>query len=270
LVDHMAVIFPFEAQFYKAHQVTVSFVGHPLLDTIPIQENPPSLQYAEDTMTIGLVPGSREKEVTTLLPVMLESARIMKQKIPTVRFAVSCARSVSKDVVSEIVAPYLSDLSVDVINGPVTQVFKKSLMIIAASGTVTLEAALYGVPSVIVYKLSPMSYWLGKRLIKVKYIGIVNLIAKKELMPELIQDDASPAKIAETVATMVTDKSKIIKTREEMLRIRELLGGPGASDRVACIALQLCEQKDAGQGPNKKSTPDGYIRGIFAKIFRRG
>jgi lipid-A-disaccharide synthase len=112
-------------------------------------------------------------------------------------------------------------------------------MLVAASGTVTLEAALYGIPTVIVYKVSPLSYWLGKRLIKVKYIGIVNLIVQKELLPELIQDHASPQTIADTVTTMINDPQRLGQIEEELLRIRDLLGGAGASDRVAGIVLDL-------------------------------
>jgi len=102
-----------------------------------------------------------------------------------------------------------------------------------------LEAALYGIPMVIVYKVSPLSYWLGKRLIKVKHIGIVNLIAQKELLPELIQDNASPQTIAETVTAMIGDPEKLKQIEKELFCIRDLLGGAGASDRVARIALNL-------------------------------
>jgi lipid-A-disaccharide synthase len=112
-----------------------------------------------------------------------------------------------------------------------------------------LEAALYGIPMVIVYKVSPLSYWLGKRLIKVKHIGIVNLIVQKELLPELIQDNASPRTIAETVIAMINDQDRLRRIEKELSSIRDLLGGAGASDRVARIALDLIGQPSLAPSP---------------------
>ncbi|MBC2742173.1 MAG: lipid-A-disaccharide synthase [Desulfosarcina sp.] len=239
LVNHMAVILPFEVPFYREHHVPVTFVGHPLLDRIlPLPGRQPSSTLSTEPV-IGLIPGSREKEVTTLLPVMLEAAKIIKRYLPTARFVVSCAESINEDLVLSVVSQYASTLEIEIIRESVVQVFKQSQLLVAASGTVTLEAALYGVPMVIVYKVSPLSYWLGKRLIKVKHIGIVNLIVQKELLPELIQDNASPQIIAETVTDMINDPERLKQIKEELFRVRDLLGGAGASDRVARIALDL-------------------------------
>lgn len=239
LVDHMAVILPFEAPFYRKHQVPVTFVGHPLLDRIqpePIAQSP--VPHSKGPV-IGLIPGSREKEVSTLLPIMLEAAKEIKQDLPAASFLVSCAESMKESLVTGIVSPYTSTLEVEVIKGSVDQVFKQSQLLVAASGTVTLEAALFGIPTVIVYKVSPFSYWLGKRLIKVKHIGIANLICQKELQPELIQDDASPQNIAETITSMMSDQERLMRLKEKLSSVRDLLGGAGASDRVAKIALDL-------------------------------
>jgi lipid-A-disaccharide synthase len=137
------------------------------------------------------------------------------------------------------VRQHVSGIEIETIKGSVVDVFRQSTMVVAASGTVTLEAALYGTPMVVIYKVSPLSYWLGKRLIKVKHIGIVNLIAQKELLPELIQDNASPQTVAETVTTMIRDPKRLRQMEKELLGIRDLLGGAGASDRVAQIALNL-------------------------------
>ena len=203
LVDHMAVILPFEAAFYRKHHVPVTFVGHPLLDRIlPMVDRQASTTQTKKPI-IGLLPGSREKEVSTLLPVMLEAAKLIRRQLPAVRFVVSCSESIKDDLVMDIVRQHASRLEIETIKGSVVDVFRQSQMMVAASGTVTLEAALYGIPMVIVYKVSPLSYWLGKRLIKVKHIGIVNLIVQKELLPELIQDNASPQTIAETVTAMI-------------------------------------------------------------------
>ena len=239
LVDHMAVILPFEAAFYRKHHVPVTFVGHPLLDRILPMVGRQSSTSQSKKLIIGLLPGSREKEVSTLLPVMLEAAQIIRRQLPAARFVVSCSDSIKYDLVMNLVRQHASMLEIELIKGSVVEIFRQSKMIVAASGTVTLEAALYGIPMVIVYKVSPLSYWLGKRLIKVKHIGIVNLIAQKELLPELIQDNASPQTIAETVTAMINDQERLKQIEKELLCIRDLLGGAGASERVARIALDL-------------------------------
>lgn len=239
LVDHMAVILPFEAAFYRKHHVPVTFVGHPLLDRILPMVSRQSSTTQTKIPIIGLLPGSREKEVSTLLPVMLEAANIVRRQLPAVRFVVSCSESINDDLVMDLVRQHASGLEIETIKGSVVDVFRQSQMLVAASGTVTLEAALYGIPMVIIYKVSPLSYWLGKRLIKVKHIGIVNLIVQKELLPELIQDSASPQTIAETVTAMISDPEGLKQIEKELFCIRDLLGGAGASDRVARIALNL-------------------------------
>ena len=239
LVDHMAVILPFEAPFYRKHRVPVTFVGHPLLDRIVPETAPRPPETPSGGPVIGLIPGSREKEVTTLLPVMLKAAGIIKRDLPAARFVVSCAESIDEQLLQGVVRQYAGPHEISIVKGSVVQVFTQSQLLVAASGTVTLEAALYGVPTVIVYKVSPLSYWLGKRLIKVKHIGIVNLIARKEVLPELIQDDASPQTIAETVNDMVADPARLEQIKKQLLSMKDKLGGAGASDRVAAIALDL-------------------------------
>lgn len=240
LVDHMAVIFPFEASFYRKHQVPVTFVGHPLLDRIAPVAAPALSSDFQDAPTVGLLPGSREKEVSTLLPVMLEACKKIQKVYSNARFNVSCSDSIHADRMMDIVNRHNADLDVDVIKGRVEQVIRNSQILVAASGTVTLEAALYGVPTVIVYKVSPTSYWLGRRLIKVKHIGIVNLIVQKSLLPELIQDDASPENIAGKIIQMVNDPRLYMQISDALSHVRKRLGGSGASDRVARIALNLC------------------------------
>lgn len=243
LVDHMAVILPFEAPFYRKHRVPVTFVGHPLLDSIsPVSSQPVSTKISTQP-TIGLLPGSREKEVITLLPIMLEAAKRIQRNLASAKFIVSCSGSINADLLTAVVDQYASTLDVKIIKGSAARVFKQSQMLVAASGTVTLEAALYGVPMVIIYKVSPLSYWIGKRLIKVKYVGIVNLIVQKELLPELIQENASPQMIAKTVTGLISDREKFREIKAELLRVKDILGGVGASDRVAGIAFNLIRER---------------------------
>jgi len=244
LVDHMAVILPFEAAFYQDHQVPVTFVGHPLLDNaLPQGPGPAAIPGTPgmDQPIIGLLPGSRTREVVSLLPVMIQAAMIIHQSLPTARFKVSCAATIDRDLVQNLIRQHAADLDIEILGTPVKQVFQQSHILVAASGTVTLEAALNGVPTVIIYKISSLSYWLAKRLIKVKYIGIANLIFDKEVLPELIQEKASPETVAATILAMIHDRKKVVAIKEELLRLRDLLGDPGASDRVAGIALDLIQ-----------------------------
>jgi len=243
LVDHMAVILPFEASFYRKHRVPVTFVGHPLLDRIPPKTEKSLEGPIPGETTIGLLPGSRGKEVATLLPVMLEAARLVKQRMPAVKFLVSCSPSIDAALLESTVEQFASSLDIQIVKGAVGSVFQRSRMIVAASGTVTLEAALNGIPTIIVYKVSPLSYWLGKRLIKVNHIGIANLIARKELFPELIQENATPAAIADTTWDLLSDMKKFNRIKAELAGIRGRLGGAGASDRVAAIAMDLIRRQ---------------------------
>ncbi|MFP4347324.1 MAG: lipid-A-disaccharide synthase [Desulfococcaceae bacterium] len=238
-VDHMAVILPFEQHFYQRHKVPVTFVGHPLMDRphqLPSADvNDPS----EPVAVIGLLPGSRDGEVEKLLPEMLKAANLLQKRDPDLSFLISLSDSVNETRVRDILSRHRGTATVEILDQGVEAVFQRSDFVIAASGTVTLEAAIAGIPMVIIYKVSPASYRLGKALIRVDHISLVNLISGKRLVPELIQADASPMKIADTVEKMLSDTSGLKRIREELVMIRERLGGPGASDRVAQIALNL-------------------------------
>lgn len=240
-VNHMAVILPFEARFYEQHGVPVTFVGHPLMDTelghIPFGDSP---QPIGDEPVIGLLPGSRIGEVRKLLPVMLDAAGLLARRNPSIRFLLSQAPGIPTDLLR-------SELSVDgtvpiEISRNLLDIFRRSILVIAASGTVTLQAAIAGVPSIIVYKVSPLSYHLGKRLIRVPFIGLINLIAGKRIVPELIQEDADATTIADTVLKLTGDPERLSSIRNDLIEARRLLGGPGASERAARIALSLMER----------------------------
>jgi len=235
LVNHLVVILPFEKEFFKKHGVPVSYVGHPLLDG-----GPSSVKWNEkkDTTVIGLMPGSRDSEIGKHLPVMLEAASLIVRKMNRVKIAVSLAPTVKREYVEKIVEKY-GAYDYDIVSGGADQILKRCSLVVAASGTVTLEAAIAGVPMVIIYRVSPVSYRLGKAMIKVPNICLVNLIAGREIVPELIQESATPANIADEVLKILRDSGKIESMRNELIGIRNLLGGPGASSRVADIAISM-------------------------------
>lgn len=238
LVDHMVVIFPFEVDFYKEWNVPVTFVGHPLLDSMQLKATE---EKAEDLsgngFLVGLLPGSRNEEVTRLLPTMVRVAEILSEQIEGICFAIPVASSVGRAVVETIVQG--GKARILILSDRLRDILDEAKLVITASGTVTLEAAIAGTPMIIVYKVSPFTYWLGKHLVRVEHIGLANLVAKRPIVPELIQADASAEKIADQALRMLGDKKGLIQMRLELLRVAESLGTPGASRRAAEVALTM-------------------------------
>ena len=239
LVNHVAVILPFEEDFYRKHKIPATFVGHPLLDNNLSQQDTALEKPAEDVTTVGLLPGSRDREIDRLLPLMLDAARILARQISNVKFIISQTPALKRNYMEGIIRKHGGTAGFEIITGDVRKVLERCELVIAASGTVTLEAAICGTPMVIIYKVSPASYWLARAMVRVKHIGLVNLIAGKEIVPELLQDKASPRKIADKVFEMLSDASGLERLRNELLGINDALGGPGASERVADIAVSM-------------------------------
>lgn len=236
LVDEMVVILPFEADFYKEHDIPVTFVGHPLLDNISPDDFNNTLNKKGPPI-IGLLPGSRSEEVERLLPVMIEAAGIISEEVREVKFIIPVAPSLNKDKAEKMLQGSMADISIA--QGNVYEVLKSAVLVISASGTATLEAAIFGTPMLIVYKVSPLSYWLGTKLIRVKYAGLANLIAGEEIVPELIQEKASPENIAEHALRLLRDKKARAEMQQQLNAIRKELGDPGASDMAAKVALRM-------------------------------
>ena len=242
LVDHMAVILPFEQQFYIENKVPATFVGHPLLDTPLPTADQIFATGVEGHGTIGLVPGSRENEIARHLPVMLDTAEILKDSLKHVRFIISHAPSVDRQQIDAIVAAHPCRMDFEVSSDTVETVFERSDMIVAASGTVTLQAALHGTPMVIIYKVSPISFMMARALVRVPHIGLVNLVAGQQLVPEFVQKDAQAANISSAVADMLADRVQLNYLKKQLFDLRDVMGGAGASDRVAQLALEMLQK----------------------------
>ena len=173
---------------------------------------------------------------------MLSAAQRLTRQIPKLKFAVSLAPTVKRELVDSVIKTHGGNIRSEIISEGVDQVFQRCGFAIVASGTVSLEAAISGTPMVIIYRVSPLSYWLGRVLIHVRHIGLVNLIAGREIVPELIQGEASPQNIAAKVAAMLSDAAGLNQLRNQLRSTVSALGGPGASARTAAVAMALLEK----------------------------
>lgn len=241
VVDRMAVVFPFEVPFYEKEGVPVTFVGHPLVDTVrPTMtrvEAQASFGLDPARKTVGLFPGSRKGEIRHLLPTILEAAALLRQRFPELQFILPLASSLA----AADLAPYLESAGLDikVVEGKGYDVIQVCDAIITVSGTVTLEIALLEVPMVIIYRVSPLTYQVGKRLIRVDHIGICNIVAGERVVRELIQDDAQPAWIAEEISAILSDDVYARDMRAKLAGVREKLGSGGGSANVARLVVEM-------------------------------
>ena len=240
-VDRIAVIFPFEKKFYKERGVEVDFVGHPLLDAAPpeLKESPVinGKGFKKDYPVLGLLPGSRGDEVRNLLPLMIESVEILSARYNGLKCILPLASTVSRELVQSIINN--SSAYIEISRSDIYKTLARCDMALIASGTATLEAAIMGIPMIIVYKVSTISHMIGKMVIKVPHIGLVNLVAGKEVVPELIQDEVTPAGIVREVIAILDSDRKREGMIKELKVVRERLGGEGASMRTAEIAVKM-------------------------------
>jgi lipid-A-disaccharide synthase len=237
-VDHMAVILPFEASIYESHGIPVSFVGHPLLDDMGAAAEMPTPCAEMTEPMVALMPGSRHDEVRRLLPIMLNAAAILQNNDQRIRFVVSCAPSIDHAYIQDIIGQH-SITRIGITHDRASRIFETCCLSIVASGTVSLEAAIQAVPTIIIYEVSQLSYWLGKMLVDVPHIGLANLIAGKRVLPELVQKEATAPNIARIAGELMTNDNAYNTMQDELKHIRQMLGKPGAADRVAEIACRL-------------------------------
>jgi lipid-A-disaccharide synthase len=245
LVNAMIVVLPFEVDIYKKVGVDVRFVGHPLTDVVrsSYTQQEAREQFGLDAgkRTIALLPGSRTKEIAYLLPVMLAAAGILKKRYQNLQFVLPVAHTLSEDFVRTFIAA--TDVPVTVVDGRVYDVLRASDAAIVTSGTATLETGLMAVPMVIVYRVSKLSSIIGRMLIDVKHIGLVNIVAGERVVPELVQEESTPENIANAIMPMLDDQEQYSRVQNRLARIRTELGEAGASSRVASVVLEFLKGK---------------------------
>ncbi|MBI2914300.1 MAG: lipid-A-disaccharide synthase [Firmicutes bacterium] len=242
----VASVFAFEDEFYREAGADVTFVGHPLLDMVKpgMSEKEARRLFNLDTASpvFGILPGSREQEIRLLLPLMLRAAEAIKESVPEAQFVIPVAHTVSGDELQPYVAN--SSLSVSLVEGRLYDVLNVCELAMITSGTATLEAALLGVPHVAVYKVSAPTYLVMKRLIRIPYVSLPNIVAGKRVIPELLQHEATPDRLAALLLHLYQNGVERDAMSAELREIRGKLGSPGAVGRVAEMVVSL----GAGQG----------------------
>ncbi|MDD2801923.1 MAG: lipid-A-disaccharide synthase [Methylobacter sp.] len=244
VIDMMAVIFPFETAYYDAENVPVRYVGHPSVDKVhPLHskaEDLVSYKLNQNNPIVGLLPGSRANEIKRMLPVMLAAAEQLQVSFPGIQFVLPQADSIS----DALLQAYLksSSINVTVVKNQPYDVIQCCDAVMTTSGTATLEISLLTVPMVIVYKLAPITYWLGRWLVNIPFIGLPNIVAGKAIVKELIQHEANPEKLAAEVQRILSDDQYAAQMRENLSRVKQQLGQGGGSKAMAELALEMLQQ----------------------------
>ena len=243
-VDHVVVILPFEPERYRRAGVPCTFVGHPLLDVVAPQYDRAKLRsqfgLSESAPVVGLLPGSRVREVEMLLPVLLQAAEQLVAAEPGIKFILAQASSLDDNLLQSLLRHSL--VPVRVVHDQSSEVMALSDVLLIASGTATLQAAVVGTPMVLLYKTTPVTYRLARWLINVKWIGLVNLVAGRSVVPELIQDEVTAERLCQEALHLLRDQSAYNSMKEGLRQVRESLGEPGASRRAAQVALSECRR----------------------------
>lgn len=242
-VDHMAVLFPFEESLYQDAGVPVTCVGHPLVDAVSCDFTPEQakqqLNFDADHRVLGLFPGSRRSEVEALLPVMLDTAEKIHQRHIDLEILLPLAPGLDQDFLQPLLSQ--SSLDIKVVSGDFYNVIRSCDAIVAASGTVTLEIALMGVPHLIVYRVAPMSYRILKRLVKIPYVGLCNIVTGENLVTELLQDEVTVTNLDQQLTSLLTHPQT--KQRAETVRqkVLEALGPAGGADNAARLIIDMLD-----------------------------
>lgn len=243
LADRVLVIFPFEERIYREARVPAEFVGHPLVDLVkpsaPRAEFLASRGLSPDAPTVAILPGSRANEVSRMLPDLVAAAEIVSQRVPGAQFLIARAPNLEDSLFHHPARKGLPDAKVKIVDGDTDAVLASANVALTASGTATVQTALHDTPMVIVYKVSPLTYRLGRPLVNVDTFGMVNLIAGRKIVPELIQDAFTAESVAAEAVSMLTDSRRVARIREGLALVRERLGGSGASRRAARAILQV-------------------------------
>jgi lipid-A-disaccharide synthase len=243
-IRKMIVFFKFEEEFYKRYGVNVTYVGHPLLDIVkPAMDEKEFLNksgLSESKTTIALLPGSRKQEIKNILPIMLKSSLLIHQKIKDAQFVIAKSPQLDLDIYNRIISRANIDLKI--IEGKTYDCLNIADFCLVASGTATLETAIMQRPFVVIYKMNLLNYLLYRPQVKVPYIGMVNIVAGRKIVPEFIQFKAHPKKISEQVLKILQNPGRLEQMKNDLTQVKSLLGEKGASRRAAQIVIDFLKK----------------------------
>ena len=239
-LDLMLCIFPFESELYEKSGLRAVFVGHPMIESLERKR----VEIRRDQNLVGLFPGSRQREVRKIFPVMMQMIQKLRRDRPELRFEIAAvSETLSATIRQMLDGSKISSDVAEIVIGQSALVMQRSFVGVVASGTATLEAAYYQLPFILIYKVSWMTYLAGRLLIRVKYLGMPNVLADREIVPEFIQHRARAGVLAKAVATLFSDSERRQRMSSELDESVAKLGGRGASERAARAVLHLlCDE----------------------------
>ena len=243
IADKVLVIFPFEEEYYRRAGVPVEWVGHPLLDLAP--EPRPRIPFLQSLgldpscPVVALLPGSRRNELTSVLPTLVDAAHLIRARLPRVQFALARAPHLDDGLFAPLSSLSNGPAPVPRIEGATDDVLASADLALLASGTVTVQAALHECPMVVVYRLSALTYRLGRPFVRVDTFAMANLVAGRQVVPELIQEGFTPESVSRHALELLTDTAARDRMRANLREVRARLGEPGASRRAAAAVLDV-------------------------------
>lgn len=246
-IDLVLCIFPFEADLYAASGLRAVFVGHPMIERLEAQK----IEAQRDPNLIGLFPGSRSREVRKIFPVMIETARRLLESNPTLRFQVAAA---SEELACEMNEQLADRQAIEITVGQTATIMQRALVGIVASGSATLEAAYFGMPFVLIYRVAWPTYVAARLVVNVDFLGMPNLLAGKEVIPEFIQHEAKPDVITKAIRLLMKNSAARDRMILDFDAIITKLGGAGASERAAQAVLEELKEARALDRPGGLQT----------------
>ncbi|MDH5193159.1 MAG: lipid-A-disaccharide synthase [Nitrospira sp.] len=241
-VDQVLVILPFEKPLYDHAGMRCTFVGHPILDAVSGSYDRVALRstfgFSQDERVIGLLPGSRAHEVQALLPILIRAAEQLVHREPRTKFILAQASTIGDNLLQPLLRQ--SSVPVTLVKEQASEVMAVSDLVLVASGTATLQAAVVGTPMVLFYRTSAWEFWIAGFFIRVKWIGLVNLVAGRTIVPELLQDNATGQRLYEEAVRILEDRRVYDEMKRDLAAVRAALGEPGASARAAEAVLAAC------------------------------
>lgn len=242
LVDMMAVVFPFEVSIYESAHVPVRYTGHPLVDEVKSTLSPDQARkrfgLSPTHKVVGLFPGSRMSEIKRLMPIIVDTARLLRRRIADVQFVLPLAPGLRRDEIES----RLQGMDVCIAENATYDVIRACDAIITASGTATLQIALLETPMAIIYRVSPLSYWIGRWLISVRQVGLVNIVLGRPAVKEFLQYDAKPQRISDEISRLLTDDDYATQMRRSLRETKSKLGEGRGSERVARLADEMLKK----------------------------